>query len=235
MTVTFRKFLFENSNITTYSNIKSFAEDVKANCSEFLSVNKSLLEDGHFLYRGFSSLDKTRNLFFSYTPRRDRKPLTTNKIIHKLYDDYFLNKFNFRYRSQSAFSTLSKVAADNFASESGIFVVFPKNGYTMAVSNQVEDLFTLSSEVSKKLDLAVDKYLDAKTNDEQQTSKDLVFKAMDKLQYFETKSLTDITFKPAEILIQTDRLYAIARSSSKAGYFFSENGDHIRLADLLYE
>ena len=238
MTTSFRNFLFEQESVTTYPSIDSFAEAIKKNCSEFLEINKTLIEQGHYMFRGFTSLNKIRNMFFSYAPRKDRKPLTSSKIVHELYDEYFLQKFDYRYRSQSAFCTLSRIAANNFASDSGMFVVFPKNGYKMVASNHVEDLFTMSSapaELFKKLDNSIGDFLDAKTEPEHDEAKQKVFNVMDKLQYFETKSLTDITFKPAEILVQTDAIYAIAHSSSKAGYFFSETGEHIRLADLLYK
>lgn len=70
--------------------------------------------------------------------RKDRNPKDTPKIVHDLVDDYFEDKFGYRPRSESVFTTGLKNEASRYGM---VYLIFPIGKYKILWSSMVEDLY----------------------------------------------------------------------------------------------
>jgi hypothetical protein len=73
-------------------------------------------------YRGVKIPHSEYSNNFLVKTRRDRKPLDTNVEIHKIADDYMLEKFGVRFRSQGVFTLRSESLASFYGNT---FMLFP--------------------------------------------------------------------------------------------------------------
>ncbi len=74
-------------------------------------------------------------------PRSSRRPLTTDKMVDQLADDYFRHKFGTKFRSESIFVSRSAELAQSYGD---VYVVFPLDRVSFCWSTKVED-FTVTS------------------------------------------------------------------------------------------
>ena len=79
-------------------------------------------------------------------PRSSRRPLTTNKKVHELADDYFKHKFGTKFRSESIFVSRSAELAQSYGD---VYVVFPLDRVSFCWSTKVEDFTVTSAKYNK--------------------------------------------------------------------------------------
>lgn len=81
-------------------------------------------------------------------PRTNRRPMTTNKKVHELADDYFKHKFGVKFRSEAIFVSRSKSLAESYGDP---YVIFPLDRVDFAWSPKVEDFTYEANEFNIKL------------------------------------------------------------------------------------
>jgi len=210
----FKEFLTETEH---YPSIErdDWINSVKTECSEFLEINKAALLQGRYLYRGIAD---EIPLYFSGTPRKDRRPLDTNKNLHKALDEYFLKKFGFRYRSNGLFSCRTLIDARRYSGSSkSTAMIFPTNDYTMCSSDDIQDIYKdlkprrfiqkHFGEIGKTLDEMIE-YI-KRIEHGIETDFELMDKIMDTFDYFENKMLVK-HYNTSEIMVKCDKFYGYA-------------------------
>lgn len=76
---------------------------------------------------------------FESVARKDRSPKNMPLPIHRVADEWFLEKFGYRFRSQALFCTSDEVVASLYGK---VYRLFPSNGFSFCWSPKVKDLFT---------------------------------------------------------------------------------------------
>ena len=92
------------------------------------------------MFRGMRGRSKTRA--FKRGVRADRAPKDTSDKLHKAMDDWFLEKFGFRARSNAMFATGHATVAGTYGS---LYAVFPIGDFEFVWSPNADDL-TLHTE-----------------------------------------------------------------------------------------
>jgi hypothetical protein len=136
---TFKQFILENTE-------PDLAQIIKTHCGQFL--RESACEK---MYRGVKSVDfesstksfgkvkDTDVVYFTGTPRTDRKPKDTNQLVHDLANDWFEVQFGWPARSEGLFCSGSWSTASMYGRPC---LVFPMDGYKYIWSNEVSDFYT---------------------------------------------------------------------------------------------
>ena len=223
--ISFKQFILtENDD----RDLDTFIDTIKRECSEFLRYNKVDINRGGALFRGIDGSDDTGNLMGPIEPRRNRRPMSTPQNRHLLMDDWFKDKFGFRYRSNGLFCFPNWDDANSYSRK--VFLIFPANGYELCASNSILDLFTEFNDASEDpsdhaLEWFQDEYYkDAPSKEEaielfrqyeRENDKGFIKGILENGDYFETKQLDDIN-KESEVMVQCSEYYAIRTN----GYFF---------------
>ena len=204
---TFKQFLSESNRFTTMSK-EMFVRDVRKDCSEFLKAN-DISEAENCLYRGIKK--GSTDLYIHGVPRSNRDPSDMPRRYHDAIDEYFSEKFGFKYRSGGVFVSNSKKATMAYGSP---YLFIPMNGYKLCGSDKVEDLYTdmdndpiksilgIDQNNSKYNDLKID-LRDLKIGDS--TDRTVMNTIMDAANYFESKEVRD--FGQNEIMVQCKGFY----------------------------
>ena len=109
---------------------------LRNHCSEFLSDMEKEGVRG-LLWRGCN--EESVKEFQVIEPVFNRRPRNNSQQIHKLADDWFLDKFGYRYRSAALFSTGNPSIASSYGT---VYGVFPIGAYTVCWSPSIKDLYT---------------------------------------------------------------------------------------------
>jgi hypothetical protein len=204
---TFKQFLFESNRFTPMSKF-SFVEQVRDKCSEFLRAN-DISENANCLYRGIKK--GSTDLYIHGVPRSNRDPSDMPKRYHDAIDEYFSEKFGFKYRSGGAFVSNSKRATMAYGAP---YLFIPMNGYKLCGSDRIEDLYSemdvdpiksimgVNRDDPKSDDLHID-LRDLKIGDS--TDRTIMNKIMDSANYFESKKVEE--FGQNEIMVQCKGFY----------------------------
>lgn len=223
--ISFKQFILTEND---ENDLDMFIDTIKRECSEFLRYNKVSIKSGGALFRGIVGSDDTGNLMGPIEPRRNRWPMSTPRNRHNLMDDWFKNKFGFRYRSNGLFCFPNWDDANSYSRK--VFFIFPANGYELCASNSILDLFTEFNDLSESpSDHALEwfqneYYKDAPSKEEaielfrqyeRENNKGFIEGILKNGDYFETKQLDDINIK-SEVMVQCSEYYAIRTN----GYFF---------------
>lgn len=210
--INFKQFL--NEDEMQVSN-DEFIKIVQKECSEYLK-NSSFETQ---LFRG----DRQKNAaFYAERPRKNRHPTDTALAVHEILDQWFFEKFGTKYRSGAVFASPDPAHARRFGK---LFYLFPTNGYKLCGSKKVNDLYKIVTSYPSTFikTYEAEKYLNLKelhryddlsrlstmnmTDEEKKEGQELSKKILDKLNYFESKSLTD--FGKNEVMISTDKYYLL--------------------------
>lgn len=133
------KFLLENKE-------DKYLKDIILECSDFFNFLKKsrFLEMGLWFYRG---KNKKIEIFEKFIPRTNRKPLNLSKEKHKILNDYFLNRFGWKVRSEGVFAT----SDFNFSSQFGIpYIFIPSNNYKFVYHPNIDDIYQLFIDKNEK-------------------------------------------------------------------------------------
>lgn len=115
------------------------ADDIRANCIDFL-VDVAQLRGRPLLVRGMSDAKSGR-----VEIRQDRRPRDTAPVIHRILDDYLLEKTGKRLRSAALFTTFDVKTAKEYGEP---VYVFPVDGCRWFAAPNTPDAFiTLSKEL----------------------------------------------------------------------------------------
>jgi hypothetical protein len=209
MATTFKDFVNESREVLIYKK-EDFIADVRQNCKKFLQHSSP----DHLVYRGMKSIARMAYL----DVRSDRIPSDTDRKTHQLLDDMFNEEFGFKYRSAGLFAATTVNHARFYGTP---YIIFPVGNYNIIGSDDVKDLYVLTSsgraiftfETAKQMlnkdDYA--KYYLMKTSHNKFDFSDeeinkLNQRIFDKLNYEE--SLNPADFKEQnEIMIDTKRYY----------------------------
>lgn len=226
--ITLKQFITEEDY---GNNFDEFLRALKMDCQPFLKINEHSLKRGNFIWRGFTNAESVN--FFSRYPRSNRRPLSTNKRIHQVFDNFFEKEFGFKYRSGAVFGSQDRSDANSYSFH-GTYAIFPSLNYTLLASNKVTDLFAQSwpddvDDILRNI-FSSDSY--EVTDEEEQLWHD----SLRTMNYFETMKIEDIV-KTREIMIKCHSYFAIRLSEDG---MFRQNGIHhessapIKFVDLLY-
>lgn len=218
--ITFKSFLNENINVRPLEE-DSFIKLVRKNCSDYLSNSN----EKNQLYRG----EKNDNLFFRSNIRLNRRPKNTNIGSHTDLDNWFNDRFGYKYRSGAlfCFNEYGKRRTEGYGNT---FNIFPMNGYKLCGSKEVSDLWlsiadgpgplafyatkfidgVLNTKEKKDYNKLVDesssrKYRTLLTPEEIERLKVLNYKILEHLGYFE--SVEPHVFKDGEIMVRAPGYY----------------------------
>lgn len=114
-------------------------------CGDYFSIPGS--QSGH-LYRGIKNIpssdfnitvvDGNEIEWQIFTTNKKRKPTASSKKLHKVADEFMLNKFGWAARSQGVFASGSESTAGQYGSK---FVMVPIGPTRFIWSPKVEDMF----------------------------------------------------------------------------------------------
>lgn len=113
-----------------FNTIEEFAEFLGNNCRPFLEKNPDLLP----LYRGSERPKKITVV----DVRQDRKPMTTNLLVHDVVRELFLERGIKANRENSLFTTGYPIQARMYGS---VFYCFPMGDFDFSWSPEVDDLY----------------------------------------------------------------------------------------------
>lgn len=139
--ITFKQFLSEQEMI-------SFAVLIHRNCKQFIEE----AQGAGFLLRGVkglsdieshSAMDAEGNEmeYGIKTVRQDRKPLDFTKVRSEIIDDWFMEKFGIRARSQCMFAGGNGITVGELKHYGTPCVVFPVGAFKYVWSPEVGDLY----------------------------------------------------------------------------------------------
>lgn len=101
-------------------------------------------------YRGVSN-SYSSSAVSIITPRRDRQPRDSSVHFHNIADEWFFDRFGFRYRSGGVFVTSRILTATAYASTPAHVVrVLPLSSYSYCWSRNVSDLLFMEKEVGSQ-------------------------------------------------------------------------------------
>ena len=105
-------------------------------CEDFAAQLDDALDNDR-LWRGFGKkVIQPGSLMHA---RLDREPKHNSKVVHRVADNWFFEKFGRRYRSQAYFCTGAQDVAKHYGN---VYEVFPLNGFNFCWSPKIRDLFT---------------------------------------------------------------------------------------------
>ena len=136
-------------------------------------------------------------------PRTSRRPMTTERKVHDLADDYFKHKFGIKFRSESIFVSRSKELAESYGD---VYAIFPLDRVDFAWSPKVEDFTYEANEFNIKL-----RDKESVSNDDFEDFQEF----MDKLEYrsnddsLATEYVKYTNLKKYEVMIKCDEYLAI--------------------------
>jgi hypothetical protein len=130
-----------------FDNIDQVVKTIESDCQPFLKnlgvgdpIDKLFeLADRrprNGLMRGY----KIDGTFFAKTARDDRQPLDTSPRTHEVVDQWFFDRFRFRYRSSGVFCTNKYSTARGYGTP---YLVFPVGNYTACWSDKITDLYSV--------------------------------------------------------------------------------------------
>lgn len=114
----------------------AIVELIKRDCKPYFDASPG----NRLMFRGMRGRSKTKA--FKRTVRADRAPKDTSDELHKAMDDWFLEKFGFKARSNAMFATGHATIAGTYGS---LYAVFPIGDFEFVWSPNVDDL-TLRTE-----------------------------------------------------------------------------------------
>lgn len=125
--------------IESNAPLVEIANHIRENCQPFL---QQIDMDFPPLYRGQNKnfFEITDNLYISSTVA-NRLPATTKIDDHKIADQWFLENFGIRYRSDHVAFVTSDVSSADFYGRKFIFI--PIGNFTFCWSPKVDDMFNL--------------------------------------------------------------------------------------------
>jgi len=115
---------------------------IKQDCQPFLEQ-----AGGRLLFRGSNSFVSGKGpskLFQKRTVRTDRKPLSTDLLVHQASDDWFHDEFGIRGRSAAVFATGDHTAANTYGT---VYAIFPIGDFKFIWSPVVRDLFVAGRDI----------------------------------------------------------------------------------------
>ncbi len=172
---------------------------LKDKCLPFLNATNY---SGNFLLRAVKNYPQNINTYevtfqntastvYELSVRKDRKPLSFTKPVHKKLDDWFFDNFGVKHRSQSLFcfgNDASPTQLRTFGAHT--IAIFPMGDFKFAWSENVGDLYDL---LSVSGDVSIDKQM-----------RDFKFKDTDLVNAIKSNK---------EIMINCDKYLAIPISS----------------------
>lgn len=113
---------------------------IESDCSDII---RSYRKTNRIFYRGIS---KDLSPIFKGNPRQNRRPLTTPRASHAVFE-LVLKELGFKTLRSNCLSVTSRLddGADYYAGydRSRVYMIFPKNGFNYVTSN-LPDLFTIA-------------------------------------------------------------------------------------------
>ena len=129
----FETKLNEDSN-DFFNEVKELSKILRNNCREiYENFYKSDVSEK---FRHSASRLPEDDIYFVAKNKEDRKPTDTPEYFHKIMDDALNTELGERFRSNALFTYYK-----NFSSSS--YVVFPFDGYKIATSPYVNDMYIL--------------------------------------------------------------------------------------------
>jgi len=115
-------------------SIQKIIDTLKSKCSKYYNEVK---KNGHVFFRGTYKVD-WREPITAITPRTDRRPKDTSKVLHNLIDDMLEKKFGWRPRSEGVFTTSHRGMVTSYGNQ---FSVWPIGDFKFVWSDETRDLF----------------------------------------------------------------------------------------------
>ena len=109
----------------------AIVELIRRDCKPYFDASPG----NRMMYRGMRGKSKTKS--FKGTVRADRAPRNTPEPLHKVMDDWFMDKFGFRARSNAMFATGHATVAGAYGS---LYAVFPIGDFKFVWSPVIDDL-----------------------------------------------------------------------------------------------
>lgn len=128
-----REFITEDQ--TGLSWVEQAANDIRANCQPYLrQVGNDVTQP---LYRGFNPTTVRSNFTIMKCPV-DRNPTSTDSEVHWISDQWFLDQFGVRFRSNAVFASGNYYQADTYGR---VCAIFPIGEFKFCYSPIITDLF----------------------------------------------------------------------------------------------
>lgn len=191
----------DNFNDDGDPTVENILNTIKRDCDPYLSmINRNL--SMYPIYRGVYRHNYGTSIergFWQYQTNQFRKPKDMPLSVHQYIDNWFLNKFGIKYRSQAVFGTGSMMLAAEYGSP---HMMLPIGNFNFCWTPILEDLY-------KEFDGADAMY-----------GQEAINKWMSSLQYRQNDNLKLAIESGNEIMISCDEYYLL--NASLARIFHSE-------------
>jgi len=127
----------------TKDKIHEFKNIISKECSDILKLYINTLS---VFYRGYN---KNISTYEYIIPRKDRRPLDTDPILHEYINKVFIKVFKWPVRN-GIFATASRYMASSYGN---IYIIFPVNGFKFVYGTKNIDL---SAEIDDLYDKDID-------------------------------------------------------------------------------
>lgn len=188
------KFARVCESLTSIDNIIA---KIKKDCSLYLQE-----ADEQLMYRGFNS----NNVFEPMTIIKhfpNRKPVNTTNLAHTLLNDYSLEKFGWKIRSDTLFvSGNYNIASDYAYDANNVYVVFPIDKFKFVWSSYVDDFYAGGENIPEPPVDNIDTYI---PTDEYRKE---VYEFFDSLHY-QADNLSSAIQSQNEIMLNAKKYYVI--------------------------
>lgn len=246
MPMNFKQFILEDWQQPIGLSAEEMASVIIEECGPFLEATK-FQSNQYFagLFKGLSGLRKG-SFAHKIDVKLDRKPVDTPLEFHNILDNYFLRKFNRKFRSESTFAVGDIDIAHRYGT---CYMIFPIGKFESLWSPKVQDAFDNLFKHEKFLDpineewsdvyLEVTKFLD-KNNIKGDVLKnwenwtyyfDLYLYSKEGSKYLDYKhnkllnlTLSGKDYQEHEVMIACKQYYAI----QPAGTYFYDLIENIR-------
>lgn len=172
------------------TDIEYAIENIKKKSAPYF---KAAGPNGDFLYRGSKSyyLSDKRSVIKTKS-RTDRQPLDTDKSLHELLDELFLEYKGWRARSEGVFVTSNRSSAHAYGK---VFIMFPIGSFKFLYNPDVVDLTNRLNEL----------YIYSRVMGEPEKYE----KLLKVIKGYTNKNLTTATDKDVEIMIKCKEYFLV--------------------------
>lgn len=188
--------IFEIAEDTQW--IEQAATVIHRDCQPYLQQIRNNVSSG--LYRGVLSHIVYNQNFLKSRVEIDRQPMSTPFRLHAMVDDWFLEHYGNRYRSNSVFATGSDEQARPYGD---VFALFPIGDFKFCWSANIHDLYDEWGTIERE----------SKTMDEDKL-REIINKTLTRGEY-RTENLPAAIKSGHEVMLKCEYYYLLNVATSR--------------------
>jgi len=172
-----------------------YLHQIKRDCDPYLNEVQRGSLGQYAMYRG---VKRHNEPFIQKVTHSERRPADTPSRLHEYFNDYFEDRFGYRYRN-GIFASGSQEITEQYGNA---YIIFPTGNFSIIWSSQVEDLYSVMEEWGIDVEPDDDEDVDAYDESVEDFRRDV-------LTTYRPGRIHEALRSKHEIMIETDGYYAI--------------------------